>query len=106
MASFLVIVESTQRMGELLRVLPRVRISELLAREPDLMTPLPGDKLWLRLPDGGTRTAVLGLFGIEAWAGDGGLLTSSDPQDPVLTLSIAGDLQPDDVPPGTQVWLT
>jgi hypothetical protein len=105
-SSFLVIVERAQRMGSLLQVLPRIPLKELIAREPGIMMPMPGDGLWLRFPDGSNRTAVLGLFGVEAWQTDGGLLTSSDPQDPVLTLSIAGDLRPEDVPPGTQVWLT
>lgn len=106
MSTYLVTVESAQRMGTLLQVLPRIPIRELTAREPGLMMPMPGDALWLRFPDGSSRTAVLGLFGIEAWQREDGLYTSSDPQDPVLTLSIAGDLQPEEVPAGTQVWLT
>jgi hypothetical protein len=106
MSTYLVTVERTQRMGSVLQVLPRIRLKELVAREPGIMMAMPGDGLWLRLPDGSSRTAVVGLFGIEAWASEGGLVTSSDPADPEVTLSIAGDLQPAEVPAGTQVWLT
>lgn len=105
MPSFLVTVEQTDRVGSLLRVLPRIPIRELTAREPGLITPMPGDALRLRLPDGSDRSAVVGLFGIEAWQTDDGLLTDSDPRNPVITLSIGGDLRPEDVPAGTQVWL-
>ncbi len=106
MSTYLVTVERAQRMGSVLQVLPRIRLAELATREPDLMMPMPGDGLWLRFPDGSSRTALVGLFGIEAWQGPGGLVTSSDPRDPEVTLSIAGDLQPAEVPSGTQVWLT
>jgi len=107
MSTYLVTVERAQRMGSVLQVLPRIRLGELVAREPGIMMPMPGDGLWLRFPDGSSRTAVVGLFGIDAWqTPDGSLLTDSDPRDPVVTLSIAGDLQPADVPAGTQVWLT
>jgi hypothetical protein len=105
MSVYLVTVESAQRMGSVLQVLPRIRLKELVAREPRIMMPMAGDGLRLRFPDGSSRAAVVGLFGVEAWESGGGLLTSSAPDDPEITLSLAGDLQPAEVPAGTEVWL-
>lgn len=89
----------------MLQVLPRLLLKSLAQREPDLMTPMPGARLELRMPDGSVRHAALASFGVEAWEQDGGLVTSSDPSNPELTLNIAGDLQPQDVPVGTEIWL-
>jgi len=105
-AVYLLTVERAERVGGLLRVLPQVPIRELIEREPGIIMPLPGEPLELRLPDGHVRSAPLGVFGVETVEGeDGDFHTVSDPADPVLTLRIGGDLQPADLPAGTEVWL-
>jgi hypothetical protein len=107
MPAYLLTVESAQRVGELVRVLPAVPIRLLIDQQPGMLMPMPGDPLELRLPDGRTRSVPLGVFGVETWTGDdGALYTTSDPADPVLTLRIDGDVQPDEVPAGTEVWLS
>jgi hypothetical protein len=105
MACYLLTVQSAHRSGDVLQVMPRVPMQRLIDQEPGLMTPMPGDPLQLRLPDGSVRAAQLGSFGIEAWERDGELYTTSDPSRPELTLTLAGGLGPDDLPPGTEVWL-
>jgi hypothetical protein len=105
MACYLLTVESAQARGDTLKVLPRVPINAMIAREPDLMTPMPGAPLQLRLPDGGVRVAAIKTFGVEAWERDGSLFTTSPPDNPELTLVIAGGLRPADVPAGTEIWL-
>ncbi|WP_141726655.1 hypothetical protein, partial [Actinacidiphila rubida] len=80
MPYYLLTVESSRRSGFGHQVEPTVSIIELASRVNDLDVPLPGDRLLLRLPDGGTWTAPLAQFGIEAWRGDDGKAHSrSDP---------------------------
>lgn len=105
MPFYLLTVDRAYEFGKWLQVLPRVRVNELAERARDLMMPAPGDILELRLPDGQKRHAVVATFGIEAWRRDGRVLTNSDPEDPVLTLNISGDLVPDELPAGTEIWL-
>lgn len=68
------------------------------------MKPMQGGAVELRLPDGQIRRAAIRLFGIDGWQKDGYFYTASNPADPELTLSLQ-DVEPADVPVGTQVWL-
>lgn len=106
MATYLLTVHSTQAFGDELQVLPRVPIGTLVAREPDLKALMPGDPLELRLPSGDVRAAAVASFGVETWERDGDLYFVGDPDNPDLTLVIAGGLQPDHVPAGTEIWIT
>jgi hypothetical protein len=105
MATYLLTVESVQAHGELLQVLPKVPIGSIATREPNLIMPMRGDSLELRLPDGTVQSATVHMFGVEAWERDGRLYTTSAPDNPELTLTIAGGLKPEDVPEGTEIWL-
>ncbi len=107
MRFYLLTVESSFRDGNQLQVLPRVQLRGLIKRAPGLLAPKAGDLLELRLPDGRVRDAMVRGFAMEVWRHeDGHFYTNSDPSDPFLTLTIAGDLYPEDVPPGTEVWLS
>lgn len=89
--------------GTHVQVQPPVPIRNLA---PNMIVPMAGDDLELCLPDGRVIHAPIGHFGIEVWRGeDGHFYTASNPSDPVLTLTIAGGLRPEDVPPGTEIWL-
>lgn len=104
MSRYLLTVEGSERFGSELRVRPLVRVKELIEREPDLMIPMPGDALQLRLPDGRRVRATVARFGVEAFLRDGSLYTEGDPTDPVLTLTIV-DLESDALPGATEIWL-
>ncbi len=109
MPHYLLTVESVRGAGSNVGVLPAVSIASLIGREPDLIVPMPGDALELRLPSGTIRHASVASFGVESFLQDGALYTASDPSDPAFTLYLAGDLAgslgPDDIPPGTEIWL-
>jgi hypothetical protein len=104
MRAYLLTVESSSQTGNLVRVLPTVPIQRLPA---DMYVPMRGDELELHLPDGRVQRTSIGGFGVELWRDEeGNFWTTSDPAHPVLTLTIAGDLRAEDVPPGTEVWLS
>jgi hypothetical protein len=107
MRCYLLTVENSSQLGNRLRVLPPVPAHSLIERAPGLLMPMAGDELELRLPDGRVGHAIVGSFGVELWRSEeGDFYTTSDPSDPVLTLTIAGDLRPKDVPAGTEIWLS
>ncbi len=104
MRCYLLTVESSSQIGNSVRVLPPVPIKRL---PPDMFVPMAGEKLELHLPDGRVQPASIGGFGVELRRDEeGNFWTTSDPANPVLTLTIAGDLHPEDVPPGTEIWLS
>jgi hypothetical protein len=105
MSRYLLTVEGSERFGSELQIRPPVRVKELIERDPDLMIPMPGDALQLRLPDGRTARATVARFGVEAFLRDGSLHMEGNPSDPELTLTIA-DLESDDLPAATEIWLT
>ncbi len=43
MPFYLLTVEDSHRLGSELKIMPTVRIRDLIERAPDLMTPMPGD---------------------------------------------------------------
>lgn len=108
MQFYLLTVESSSQSGAQVQVLPRVPLQDLIKRSPaGMLMPVNGDKLELRLPNGDVRPAVIESFGVELWRGeDDRFYATSNPSDPVLTLTIAGGLRPEDVPPGTKIWLS
>jgi hypothetical protein len=101
----LMTVEETHRFGPTLQVLPRIPVKELRERAGNLVVPMAGDPLELRLPEGPMAHASVYTFGIEMWEVDGRLLTNSNPADPELTLTIQGTTLPEELPLGTEVWL-
>jgi hypothetical protein len=105
MSVHLLTVESAEPVGGNLQVRPKVSISALAGAHPDLTVPMPGDTVQMRLPDGSQRNAFVASFGIEMFERDGYLYTDSPPDDPQMTLSLTGDLGPEDVPAGTEIWL-
>lgn len=101
----IVTVTASHRSGCGLQVEPAVSIKELAARVADTDVPVRGDTLLLLFPEGRHGRAILAEFGLEAWR-DGGLWYSrSDPDDPRFTLVIGTERGPEDLPPGTGIWL-
>lgn len=100
----LLTVERAHRTGFGLQLEPKVKLAYLQGVRPGMPMLHEGDEVELRLPDGTTRTAYVSTFAIEAWHLNGKYVTTSDPRDPSLTLTLAGDLTPDDVPVGAEVW--
>ncbi|HLZ59009.1 MAG TPA: hypothetical protein VKR06_18860 [Ktedonosporobacter sp.] len=104
---YLLTVESSSQSGPHLQILPPVPVSDLIERAKGLLMPMAGDELELRLPDGHVQHALVGGFGVEIWRHeDGHFSTTSDPSNPALTLTLAGDLSSEDAPAGTEIWLS
>jgi len=107
MCFYLLTVESSSQSEFGLQVLPHVSLHSLSEHDPGLLMPMAGDELELRLPDGRVQRALVGHFGIEMWRHeDGHFYTISDPSNPAATLTIAGGFHTEDVPPGTEIWLS
>lgn len=99
----LVTVESVERFGEQWRIAPLIPLGSL---PKNIMMPMKGDEVELRLPDGGMKSGHIVGFGMGAWKGsDGKFYTNVDPYDPDLTLTITGDADLTELPPGTEIWL-
>jgi hypothetical protein len=106
MRLYLLTVEGTERSGDSLTFAPKVRLRGFGEHVPNLMMPMTGDEVELRLPDGSVKTARIASFGLDVWKdSEGNLYTDMDPSDPYLTLTIAGDDAIGEVPPGTEIWL-
>jgi hypothetical protein len=102
----LVTVEGTQQQGQTWTVAPTIPLRGLIERGPNLMMPMAGEELELRLPDGHVVTGIIAGFGVDVWKdSEGKLWTNMDPSDPALTLTISCDTDVSAVPPGTEVWL-
>lgn len=85
------------------RLTPRVLLHRL---DRNIIMPLPGDPLELRLPNGRILQACVAIFGIDAWRdAEGNLLIDTDPANPELSLTITG-VELSDIPPGTEIWLS
>ena len=85
------------------RLTPRVLLQSL-AR--NIIMPMPGDPLELRLPHGRLLQASVAGFGIDAWRdAEGNLLIDTDPANPELSLTITG-VELADILPGTEIWLS
>jgi hypothetical protein len=97
-------VSDTQRTGFGLQLEPTVKLRLLIEAQPNNRMLTKGDEVELRLPGGKIRNAYVASFGIETWQVGDNYVTASDPKDPSLTLTLAGALTSDDVPPGTEVW--
>jgi uncharacterized protein (DUF2249 family) len=101
----LMTVERAYRTGFGLQLEPTVKLHHVgQMQSPHEPMPYEGNEVELRLPGGEVRHAYISAFGIEAWKVGDSLVTTSDPKDPSLTLTLAGDLTVDDVPAGTEVW--
>jgi hypothetical protein len=90
------------------QIAPTVRMRRLVHDIPlGTMVPMTGDPVdpvELRLPDGRTRQAAIRAFGVDGWEDNGRFYTTSNLEDPELSLSLQG-LSLADLPPGTEVWL-
>jgi len=65
-----------------------------------------GAELELRRPDGTSLLSVLGHFAVSLWKGeDDALYLHDDLADPEIELTLSGDVSPEQVPAGTEVWL-
>ena len=105
MRYLLVTVESVHSTGFGLQVSPTIKLKQLADRPKSELIPMQGDPLELRAPDGSSRSAVIGGFGIAGRMEGKHFITRSNPADPEFTLSIGGEVTEADVPPGTEVWL-
>ena len=106
MRLYLLTVEETERSGDSLTIAPKVRLRGFGEDVPNLMMPMTGDEVELRLPDGRVTTARIASFGMDVWKdSEGNLYTNMDPSDPYLTLTITCDADSGEVPPGTEIWL-
>lgn len=100
----LVTVEEARQDGETWTIAPLVPLQSLPS---SMMMPMAGDEIELHLPDGRVVPAVVAGFGVDVWSdGDGNFYTNSDLSDPSLTLTITCASDVEEVPPGTEVWLT
>lgn len=100
----LLTVEAAHRTGFGLQLEPKVKLRHIGEAQPHEPVPHDGDEVELRLPHGEIRNAYIAAIGIEMWRAGNSYVTASDPKDPALTVTLAGDLTPDDVPAGTEVW--
>ena len=101
----LLTVQDAYRTGFGLQLAPTIKLRHIEEMQPP-HEPMPceGDEVELRLPGGEVRIAWIATFGIDAWKVGDVYVSDSDPNDPSLTLSLAGALTPADVPAGTEVW--
>jgi hypothetical protein len=105
MATYVLTVEVAEGDSQGLRLCPGIRLSQTKDR-PAIGQMLQGAELELRRPDGTSLRTVLVIYGVSVWRGeDGEFYMYDDPADPVINLTIPGDVPADQVPPGTEVWL-
>lgn len=105
MATYLLTVRAavTDNLG--LRLSPGIRPSQM-KDQPAIRQMTMGAELELRRPDGTSLRSVLGHFAISLWKGEDGALYLHDTlTDPEIELTIWGDVSPEKVPAGTEVWL-
>jgi hypothetical protein len=101
----IVTVTGSHRSGFGLQVEPAVPIKALAARVADTDVPVRGDRLLLLFPGDRRGQAVLADFALEAWRVGDSYCTRSNPDDIEFTLIIGTERGPEDLPPGTQIWL-
>jgi hypothetical protein len=101
----IVTVTGSHRTGFGLQVEPAVPIKALVARVADTDVPVRGDTLLLLFPQGRHGRAILADFALEAWRDGDAYYSRSSPDDPEFTLIIGTERGPEDLPPGTEIWL-
>lgn len=101
----IVTVTGSHRTGFGLQVEPAVPIKALAARVADTDVPVRGDTLLLLFPGGRHGRAILADFALEAWRDRDTYYCRSGPDDPEFTLVIGTQRGPEDLPPGTEIWL-
>ncbi|MEV7322016.1 hypothetical protein [Streptomyces sp. NPDC093970] len=101
----IVTVTGSHRSGFGLQVEPAVSIKELAARVADSEVPVRGDTLLLLFPGYRHGRAILADFAMEAWRDGDTYFSRSHPDDPEFTLVIGTERGPEDLPPGTEIWL-
>jgi hypothetical protein len=86
------------------RVLPPVRMRDLGYPDGCRVT-MPGDVLEVRRPDGSVLAGTVAMWGVDAWQdADGNLVLACDPNDPEVSVTIAG-IPATDLVPGSEVWI-
>jgi hypothetical protein len=105
MATYLLTIQQADHTDLGLRLSPGLRLSQPRDR-PAIGQMKQGAKLELRGPDGARRLTHLATYGVSVWKGeDGTFYTQENPSDPKIKLFLPEELTPEDVPPGTEVWL-
>ncbi|MFI6494030.1 hypothetical protein [Streptomyces sp. NPDC050564] len=95
----------SHRSGFGLQVEPSVPIKALAARVADTNVPVRGDRLLLLFPGDRHGQAILADFALEAWREGDYYCCRSNPDDLEFTLVIGTERGPEDLPPGTEIWL-
>lgn len=101
----IVTVTGSHRTGFGLQVEPAVSIKALAGRVADTDVPVRGDTLLLLFPEGRHGRAILADFALEAWRDGDTYYSRSSPDDPEFVLVIGTERGPEDLPPGTEIWL-
>jgi hypothetical protein len=78
MRSYLLTVEEAQQHGQMWTITPAVLLRSLIERVPNLMMPMTGEELELRLPDGRIISAFIASFGVDVWKDSEGNFYSSE----------------------------
>lgn len=105
MPTFLITVRQAEADDAGLRLYPGIRPS-VMKNVPAMGKMTQGSRLELRRPDGTTRSTSLVTFGVSVWKGENGsILLYDDPKDPEICLTIRSELESEEVPAGTEVWL-
>jgi hypothetical protein len=97
--------DRSHRSGFGLQVEPSVPIKALAARVADTNVPVRGDRLLLLFPGDRHGQAILADFALEAWREGDYYCCRSNPDDLEFTLAIGTERGPEDLPPGTEIWL-
>ncbi len=86
------------------RAVPPVRLRDL-GYPDDCRITMPGDALLVRRPDGSVLAGTVGMWGVDAWRdADGNLMITCDPDDPEVSVTIAG-IDEADLLAGSEVWI-
>jgi hypothetical protein len=86
------------------RVLPPVRLRDIDYPDGARVT-MRGDALEVRRPDGSVLAGTVGMWGVAAYQDDdGNVVIATDPQDPEVSVTIAG-IEPEELLPGSHVWV-
>jgi hypothetical protein len=107
MAVRLLTVESCAHVGDGLVLSPGVPMEAMSSHE-ELRQLMSDGPVELRLPDGSVRATRLVRFGASVFKGkDGSFYVPGDENGQTFTIvfTLSPDLLPEDVPPGTEVWL-
>jgi hypothetical protein len=105
MPTFLLTITAVEADSQGIRLSPGIRLSHTTDR-PAIRHMMQGAALELRRPDGSRQQTCLVTYGVSVLRGDdGAFYMHDDPTDPEIKITLPGDLSPNEIPPGTEVWL-